>query len=190
MKKILFLFVLSFSCLANAGNFEKIGCGNVISITSAPQKPVITDFWLNANKTANGTSGIASQIISSIPGVGFLAGAFATTVTEAVIDSARNSVAPAPDERNFKNVYLVKFQFDDGQIIDIPVYKDNYSLFAKNRTVLAVYKEGDVVEKWAYPSASFDTPSVGAENYEKVCKVQNPVFAQSQIEPYLVKTKS
>jgi hypothetical protein len=152
----------------------KLGCGFIVSLRESTQKPVG-----GRTPTPRTSGGVVGQILSGVPGVGIAGAVVGDLIGGAVISTVSSNLQDADKAKQiqaelFENVQAVEFQFDDGEVINLPLY-----VVSGMR-----YKTG--VRLRAYSSTRFGTvsltenslfgapPSVGESDYEIKCRIDNP----------------
>jgi hypothetical protein len=183
MKKIIFSILLSFSFYANAGT-DYIGCGSVISMSPAVQEPINTGAWIRAKESAGATSGLAAALFSMVPGASLATVAVETVFTDLTVSAIGDAAKPSNDSY-YNNVYMVKFKFDSGDVIAIPVLKDESALFSSGRSIVVLYTKNGKTS-WNFAKNPHSTPNIGDDNYEKVCSVKSPEVAKAIVAAYPV----
>lgn len=168
-KFILATSLTSIAWGAYGAQSQKLGCAEVVKREPVQAVPINSEAFIKIKNAGGGTGGMAAQILAAIPGASILSVAAGSLVA----DSAANEASAAffNDERVKGKVYAVTFKFEDGQILTLPILKDDSLIFAKDRVVIAVITDSDgVVLRWGFPKADFVVAKPGEDNYENLCQ--------------------
>lgn len=123
---ILLASVVASPAFAMNYNHGGLGCGTIVSLRESTQMPVSSELQ-DEYYSPRRSGGVVLQILSNIPGVGVLAAMAGEAAADAAIStiSANAQAADRAEQaaaKKYENVQAVEFRFDDGAVINIPVY--------------------------------------------------------------------
>lgn len=103
-----------------------LGCGKIISLRETTQQSLPTELrdGYGGSRTSGGQIG---QVLNAIPGVGIVGAVVGDLVGGAIVSAVSSNLNEADRNKQietatFKNVQAIEFQFDDGEVINIPIY--------------------------------------------------------------------
>lgn len=164
-----------------------LGCGTIVSLRESTQMPVPSELQDEYNAPRR-SGGVFLQILSNIPGVGVLAAVAGEKIADASISAiSANALAEqkAEEERTQKydNVQAVEFRFDDGVVINMPVYVVSgmrYKVGARLNAMIS--PKYDTVALGLNPLFG-GVPDVGDADYNVDCRIDDAQARAAALEP-------
>lgn len=163
-----------------------LGCGKIVSMRESTQMPLSSE--LRDGYTAPRRSGgLFLQILSSLPGVGAataIAGEIAADVTINMASSMLQDAERLKQAEStiYKDIQAVEFQFDDGIVINVPLYVVSgmrYKVGARLNAMVSP-KYGTMALGANILFASI--PEVGDADYAKDCRIDNAEARMAMLE--------
>ena len=167
-------------------NSGGLGCGTIVSLRESTQKPISSDMADAYGGPSTG-GGSVFQVLSQLPGGGFVAAFAADMVTDAVVHSVSSSQKRADLEKQiasskYKNVQAVEFLFDDGEVINIPMMVVSGMLYKTGRRLNALVSPTYGNLNLGIGVMFTSTPSVGDSDYNVVCRIDDPEARKALID--------
>ncbi|OQW87672.1 MAG: hypothetical protein BWK72_12215 [Rhodoferax ferrireducens] len=163
-----------------------LGCGTIVSLRESTQKPLPSELAdeYGAPKTSGG---VVLQILSNMPGVGVVAAVAGETIASAAISTVSANLQEADrvkqaETATYKDVMAVEFRFDDGEIINIPVYVVSGMRYKVGTRLNAMIspRYGNLALGANGLFASM--PEVGDSDYSPACRVDDPETRKAALE--------
>lgn len=164
-----------------------LGCGKIVSLRESTQMPLPSELQdeYGAPRTSGG---VILQLLSYVPGVNVasaiagevVGGAAISTVSSSLQDAERAKQAASA---TYKDVMAVEFRFDDGVVINIPVYVVSgmrYKVGARLNAMVSP-KYGSVALGANILFAGI--PDVGDSDYNAACRIDNAQVRAAALEP-------
>lgn len=154
-----------------------LGCGTIVSMRESTQRPLASELAdeYGAPRTSGGTVG---QILSYVPGVGLLGAVVGEVVASVALEAASSNLQAADrakqeSKATYKDVRAVEFKFDDGEVVNIPVYVVSgmrYKAGARlNAMVSPKYGQFALGANVLFASV----PDIGDKDYNQGCQIDN-----------------
>jgi hypothetical protein len=192
--RLKFTFLLLASALASqafAGkpifNNGGLGCGIIVSLRESTQMPLPSELQdeYGAPRTSGG---VVLQLLSYVPGVGAItavAGELAAGAAISAVSSNLQDVEKAKQAASatYKDVMAVEFRFDDGLVVNIPVYVVSgmrYKVGARLNAMVSP-KYGSVALGANILFAGM--PDVGDSDYNVACRIDDAQARAVALEP-------
>lgn len=192
--KFKFLLLLLASALASQAFAAKpifnnggLGCGKIVSLRESTQMPLPSELQdeYGAPRTSGG---LVLQLLSYVPGVGSItavAGEIAAGAAISAVSSSMQDVERAKQAASatYKDVMAVEFRFDDGLVVNIPVYVVSgmrYKVGARLNAMVSP-KYGSVALGANILFAGM--PDVGDSDYNVECRIDNAEARKAALEP-------
>ena len=141
------------------------------------QKPVQSEM-LDSFNGERSSNGMLASLFSIIPGVGILAAVTGDLVATAAISSASQNAHDADQAKQaeastYKEVQAVEFKFDDGEVINIPVYVASGMLYKVGRRLNAMVSPKYGTVALGRGVLFWSVPTVGESDYDLHCRIDN-----------------
>jgi hypothetical protein len=191
--KFKFLFLLLASLFVTQAGAKSIsnsgglGCGTIVSLRESTQKPLPSELadGYGAPRTSGG---VVFQVLSYLPGVGVAAAVAGEVVASAGISAVSSKLQEADrakqaETAQYKDVMAVEFRFDDGEVINIPVYVVSgmrYKVGARLNAMISP-KYGNLALGANILFAGM--PEVGDPDYNPACRIDDVEARASALEP-------
>jgi hypothetical protein len=177
-------FLLLAGALANQAFAAKpiynnggLGCGAIVSLRASTQMPLPSELQdeYGAPRTSGG---VVLQLLSYVPGVGAItavASEIAAGAAISAMSSSKQDVEKAKQAASatYKDVMAVEFRFDDGLVVNIPVYVVSgmrYKVGARLNAMVSP-KYGSVALGANILFAG--VPDVGDSDYNVACRIDD-----------------
>jgi hypothetical protein len=191
-KVTILVLASSISIQANASgpiyNKGGLGCGTIVSMRDSTQKPISSELADDYNAPRS-SGGFFGQILANIPGVGLLAAAVGDAVADAVVHSVSSSLKEADmakqaEVAKFKDFKAVEFKFDDGEVVNIPVYVVSGMLYKAGRRLNAMSspKYGNLTLGLGVMFSS--EAELGGSDYSTFCRIDNVEARTAALAPF------
>lgn len=168
-------------------NTGGLGCGTIVSLRESTQMPLPSELQdeYGAPRTSGG---VVLQLLSYVPGISrvaavageLAAGAAISTVSSSMQDAERAKQAASA---TYKDVMAVEFRFDDGLVVNIPVYVVSgmrYKVGARLNAMVSP-KYGSVALGANILFAGM--PNVGDSDYNVACRIDDAQARAAALEP-------
>jgi outer membrane lipoprotein SlyB len=182
------IFSLQAQAYENAYNKGGLGCGTIVSMRESTQKPIPSEIADESN-VPRSSGGIFGQILANIPGVGILAAAAGDAVAGAVVGSAISrsndaDMAKQAEAGKYKNVQAIEFKFDDGEVVNIPVFVRSGLLYQVGKRLNAMVspKYGSLTIGIGELFSS--KAEIGDSNYNTFCRIDNAEARKAALAPF------
>jgi hypothetical protein len=190
--KIKFSLMLLASCFtlqANAViafNHGGLGCGTIVPMRESTQKPISSELADEYNVPRIG-GGFFGPIFGFIPGVGLSTAVAGDVVVSAVANTISSSLKEADmakqaETAKYKDVQAIEFKFDDGEVVNIPVYVVSgmrYKVGGRLNAMISP-KYGNIALGANVFFAS--VPDVGDKDYKPGCRIDNVEVRRAALE--------
>lgn len=164
-----------------------LGCGTIVSLRDSTQMPLPSELQdeYGAPRTSGG---VVLQLLSYVPGVSAvaaMAGELAAGATISAVSSSMQDVERAKQAASatYKDVMAVEFRFDDGLLVNIPVYVVSgmrYKVGARLNAMVSP-KYGSVALGANILFAGM--PNVGDSDYNVACRIEDAQARAAALEP-------
>lgn len=164
-----------------------LGCGEIVSLRESTQKPIQSEVRDEFDVPRSGGN-LFLQVLSIVPGVS-AAAAIASDVTAnaaiSVVGSNAHNAEKAKQEESakYKDVMAVEFRFDDGEVINIPVFVANVMRYKVGARLNAM-----ISPKYGQPVLGTNpmfagVPKVGDSDYNVACRIDDAQAREKALEP-------
>jgi hypothetical protein len=164
-----------------------LGCGKIVSLRESTQMPLPSELQdeYGAPRTSGG---VILQLLSYVPGVNVASAIAGEVVGGAAISAVSSSLQDAEKAKQaasatYKDVMAVEFRFDDGVVINIPVYVVSgmrYKVGARLNAMVSP-KYGSVALGANIMFAGM--PDVGDSDYNVACRIDDAQAREKALEP-------
>ena len=164
-----------------------LGCGKIASLRESTQMPLPSELQdeYGAPRTSGG---VILQLLSYVPGVNVASAIAGEVVGGAAISTASSSLQDAEKAKQaasatYKDVMAVEFRFDDGVVVNIPVYVVSgmrYKVGARLNAMMSP-KYGSVALGANILFAGM--PDVGDSDYNVACRIDDAQAREKALEP-------
>ena len=164
-----------------------LGCGKIVSLRESTQMPLPSELQdeYGAPRTSGG---VILQLLSYVPGVNVASAIAGEVVGGAAISTVSSSLQDAEKAKQaasatYKDVMAVEFRFDDGVVVNIPVYVVSgmrYKVGARLNAMVSP-KYGSVALGADILFAGI--PDVGDSDYNAACRIDNAQVRAAALEP-------
>lgn len=164
-----------------------LGCGTIVSLRESTQMPLPSELrdGYDAPRTSGG---LILQLLSYVPGVNVASAIAGEVVGGAAISAASSSLQDAEKakqdaSKTYEDVMAVEFRFDDGVVINIPVYVVSgmrYKVGARLNAMVSP-KYGSVALGNNILFAGM--PDVGDSDYNVACCIDDAQARLAALEP-------
>ena len=164
-----------------------LGCGTIVSLRESTQEPVPSEVQ-DDYRGPRRSGGTFFQILRVIPGVGAVAAVAGEVVADVAI-STISANAQAADRakqaaaQKYDDVQAVEFRFDDGVVINMPVY-----VVSGMRYKVGTRLNAMISPKYRTVALSLNplfggVPDVGDKDYNVACRIDDPQARAEALEP-------
>jgi hypothetical protein len=166
---------------ANAARFVfnngGLGCGTIVSMRETTQESLPSELRSEYGG-ARTSGGQVGQIISNVPGIGILGAVAGEVIGSVMISSVSTAMNEADRKKQietatFKNVQAIEFLFDDGEIINIPVYVVSGMRYKVGTRLNAMISPGYGNIALGANALFAAMPEKGDSDYDKKCRVDD-----------------
>lgn len=179
-----------FTPYANAAKFifndGGLGCGEIVSMRETTQESLPSELRSEYGG-ARTSGGQVGQILSNVPGVGLLGAVVGEVVGSAMISSVSKAIndsdrADQVQKMAFKNVMAIEFRFDDGEVINIPVYVVSGMRYKVGTRLNAMISPGYGNIALGANALFAAMPDVGDSDYAKKCRIDDVSIRNATFE--------
>lgn len=164
-----------------------LGCGTIVSLRESTQLPLPSELQdeYGAPRTSGGE---VLQVLGYVPGVSVVAALAGELVAGAAISTISSNMQDAERAKQvasatYKDVMAVEFRFDDGLVVNIPVYVVSgmrYKVGARLNAMVSP-KYGSVALGANILFAGI--PDVGDSDYNVACRIDDARAREAALEP-------
>ena len=184
--------VVAFSLMAGHAQAVKfnqggLGCGTIISMRESTQKPISSELKDEYNSPRS-SGGVFLQILSGIPGVGLTTAVAGEVVANTVISNTSARMQAADQvrqeaEEKYDDVQAIEFRFDDGLVINVPVY-----VVSGMRYKVGARLNAMISPRYGTPALGANVlfagmPDPGDGDYEPACRIDGPQARKAALAP-------
>jgi hypothetical protein len=164
-----------------------LGCGKIVSLRESTQMPLPSE--LQDEYGGRGTQGgLVLQLLGYVPGLNMVGAIAGSAVINTGLNAVGTSIQDAEKAKQaasatYKDVMAVEFRFDDGVVINIPVYVVSgmrYKVGARLNAMVSP-KYGSVALGANIMFAGM--PDVGDSDYNVACRIDDAQAREKALEP-------